>query len=311
MKRLIAFFWGPADPRAYALVRIALAVAALANLIDLWPHRYEYLARDGMVSLEGLRRATAGKAYVSIFDSNPSDAGVTAIFALAALAIVALGLGWWTRLSAALVFAWHVSYCHRAFPVLHGWDAILRSYSFLVLISPSGRVWSLDAVRRPDPNDRADVPVYGLRLMQWQLFILYFMTVWLKVPDVFWRSGQVLAYFSISQYSRNSDGLFLVRHEWLSTLGTYLSMAAEASIPWLLWSRRMRFLGMAAGFGLHFIIGVTARLGVFSICMIPPYMAYLERGDIDWLIAVGRARSMSALRARLSSVFSETRRASD
>jgi len=68
---------------------------------------------------------------------------------------------------------------------------------------------------------------------------------------------------------------------------------------------------MAAGFGLHFIIGVTARLGVFSICMIPPYMAYLERGDIDWLIAVGRARSLSALQERLSSVFSETRRASD
>jgi hypothetical protein len=311
MKKVIAFFWGPADPRAYALVRITLAVAALANLVDLWPHRYEYLASGGMVSLEGLRRAIVGKLYWSIFYLNSSGACVTAIFVLAALATVALGLGLWTRVAAALVFAWHLSYCHRAFPVLHGWDAILRSYSFLVLISPAGRVWSLDGVRRPDPEDRADVPVYGLRLMQWQLFVLYFMTVWLKVPDSFWRNGQVLAYFSISQYSRTSDGLFLVRHEWLSTIGTYMSMAAEASIPWLLWSRRTRILGMAVGFGLHFMIGVTARLGVFSVCMIPPYMAYLERGDIDWLKAFGRVRSLSDLRARLSSAFSETRRASD
>ena len=293
MKRLIAFFWGPADPRAYALVRITLAAAALINLADLWPHRDEYLALGGMVPLDGLRRATAGKLYGSIFYAVHSEAGVTAVFIGAALALVALGLGWRTRVAAALVFAWHLSYCHRAFPVLHGWDAILRSYSLLVLVSPSGRAWSLDHVRRPRPDDTADVPAYGLRLMQWQLFVLYFMTIWLKVPDSFWRSGQVLAYFSISQYSRTPNSLFLVRHEWLSTIGTYLSMAAEASIPWLLWSRRTRFLGMASGFGLHFMIGTTARLGVFSICMIPPYMAYLERGDIDWLIALyQRARSL-------------------
>ncbi|MGO9837004.1 MAG: HTTM domain-containing protein [Polyangiaceae bacterium] len=295
MRRVIAFFWGPADPRAYALVRITLAFAALVNLADLWPHRYEYLALDGMVPLDGLRRAAAGKFYGSIFYSVQSEAGVTAVFIGAAVALVALGLGWWTRVAAALVFAWHLSYCHRAFPVLHGWDAILRSYSMLVLVSPAGRVWSLDGLRRPRPDDGADVPAYGLRLMQWQLFVLYFMTIWLKVPDAFWRNGQVLAYFSISQYSRTPDNLFLVHHEWLSTIGTYLSMAAEVSIPWLLWSRRTRFLGMAAGFGLHFMIGTTARLGVFSICMIPPYMAYLERGDIDRLIALyRRARAVAS-----------------
>lgn len=311
MKRIIAFFWGPADPRAYALVRIAFSVAALANLVDLWPHRYEYMGAGGMVPLEGLRRATEDRLYESILYSVTSDVGLTASFAIAAVAIVALGVGWWTRLAGALVFAWQLSYCHRAFPVLHGWDAILRSYSLLVLVSPAGRIWSVDGLRRPDPRDAADVPAYGLRLMQWQLFVLYFVTLWLKVPDPFWRSGQVLAYFSVSQYSRTPDDLFLVRHEWLSAVGTYMSLAAEGSIPWLLWARRTRFLGMAVGFGLHLMIGVTARLGVFSMCMIAPYMAYLERGDIDWLIALGRARTARDLRSRLTTVFSETRRASD
>jgi len=311
MKKIIAFFWGPADPRAYALVRVLFAVAALANLIDLWPRRFSYMGAAGMVPLEGLRHANAGKLYGSVFYLVTSDVGVTAVFAVAALALVALGLGYKTRLAAAIALAWHLSYSHRAFPVLHGWDAILRSYALLVFISPSGRVWSVDGLLRPDPEDAADVPAYGLRLMQWQLFVLYFLTVWLKVPDAFWRSGQVLAYFSVSQYSRSPNDLFLVRHEWLSAIGTYLSLAAEASIPWLLWARRTRFLGMAVGFGLHLMIGVTARLGVFSMCMIPPYMAYLERGDIDWLIALGRVRTVRDLRARLTKAFSETRRASD
>jgi hypothetical protein len=77
MKRLIAFFWGPSDPRSYALVRITLAVAALVNLVDLWPHRYEYLASSGMVPLDGLRQATTGKYYGSLFYAVSSEAGVT------------------------------------------------------------------------------------------------------------------------------------------------------------------------------------------------------------------------------------------
>jgi len=308
-RRILDFFWGPADPRAYALVRIVFATTALINLVDLWPHRIEYFASTGMVPLDGLRQANAGKLFGSVFYLVTSETGVTLLLVGAALALVALGVGLGTRVAAVLAFVWHLSYCHRAFPVLHGWDALLRSLSLLVLVSPSGRVWSVDHLLRPRPEDAGDVPAYGLRLVQWQLFTLYFMTAWLKTPDAFWRSGQVLAYFSISQYSRTPNSLFLVRHEWISAVGTYLSLAAEASIPWLLWSKRTRWLGMAAGFGLHLMIGTTARLGVFSICMATPYMAFLDRGDIDWLIGLGRVRSLRDLRDRLTP-FAETPRVS-
>jgi hypothetical protein len=298
VKRLVAFFWAPADPRAYALVRITLAIAGLANLVELWPHRAEYFGPGGMVPLSAVRDAIQGKFYWSLLYFVGSDAGVTAVFLFAALALLALAAGIGTRVAAAAVFAWQLSYCHRAFPVLHGWDAILRSYTFLVFVSPSGRVWSLDHVLRPRPADGEAVPIYGLRLMQWQLLVLYTTTVWLKLPDGFWRSGQLLAYFSISQYSRTPNDLFLVRHEWLSALATYGSLAIEASVPWLLWAKRTRPLGLAAGLGLHVFIAATAQLGVFSTCMIAPYMAFLDGGDIDWLVSIVRARTLRDLRAR-------------
>jgi hypothetical protein len=69
----------------------------------------------------------------------------------------------------------------------------------------------------------------------------------------------------------------------LSALGTYLSLAIEAGVPWLLSFRRTRALGFLAGFGLHFMVGATAMLGVFSVCMVAPYMAFIDRRDIDWL----------------------------
>ncbi|MEI4861456.1 hypothetical protein Q8G41_28095, partial [Klebsiella pneumoniae] len=86
------------------------------------------------------------------------------------------------------------------------------------------RVWIVDRWLSPRESDEDDVPAYGLRLMQWQLLIIYTITVWLKVPDQYWRNGQLLAYFSVSFYSRTPDSLMLVNHEWLSALQTWLSL---------------------------------------------------------------------------------------
>jgi hypothetical protein len=258
--------------------------------------------------LPALRAATKGKFYWSLLYYVDTDAGVTATFVVAALALLALGAGLGARAAAAVVLAWQLSYCNRAFPVLHGWDAVLRSYTFLLFLSPLGRVWSLDRLIRPRPGqgDDAPAPAYGLRLMQWQTLVLYTTTVWLKLPDGFWRSGQLMAYFSISQYSRTPDDLFLVRHEWISALATYASLAVEASVPWLLWMKRTRPLGFVAGLGLHFVIGVTAKLAVFSACMLPAYLSFLDRDDIDRLVSIARARTLRDLRSRITSLWSET-----
>jgi Vitamin K-dependent gamma-carboxylase len=286
VRRVIDFFWGPADPRTYALVRAGVALAGWINLVDLWSRRYSYFAATGMITKDAVLQSARGGLYFSVFDWIDSEVGVTLVFLGAGAALLALGLGFWTRASAAIVFAWHLSYSDRAFPILHSWDAILRVYSLFVLISPAGRVWSLDHLRRPDATDGDDVPIYGVRLMQWQLFVIYITTVWLKVPDEFWRSGQLCAYFSVSLYSRTPNSLFLIRHEWLAAIQTYLSLIIESSVPWLLAFRRTRFAGLLAGFVLHVAIGVTSTLGVFSISMIGPYLAFLDRQDIDRIVAL-------------------------
>jgi hypothetical protein len=289
MKRVVDFFWGPADARAYALVRIALAIGGLVNLIDLWPHRFELYASTGMVSLRAVHAAMNGIRYLSVFDYVGSEGGTTAVFVAAGLALAALGLGVFPRVAAMLVVVWHLSSSHRAPPILHGWDHILRAYSLLILVSPMPKVWTLRGTAAP-----GSVPAYGLRLMQWQLAVIYMTTVWQKLPDPYWRNGQLLAYFSVSLFSRAPDSLFLVHHEWLSALATYVSLAIEASIPWLLWFERTRVLGLLAGFGLHFLVAVTARIAVFSTCMLIPYAAFLESADIDWFTALARSRSPRA-----------------
>jgi len=288
VRRVIDFFWGPADPRSYALVRIGLSIAALANLIQLWPLRHEYFSASGMLTLDAARTTASGRLYGSIFYVVTSPAGVTAVFVVAAAAIIGLGAGVAMRLCAFVVWAWHVSYSDRAFPILHSWDALLRIGSLLVLVSPLGRVWSVAHVLRPRASDAENVPIYGLRLMRWQLFVVYITTLWLKLPDEYWRNGQVCAYFSVSIYSTTPNNTFFVRHEWISALQTYLSLAIEAAVPWLLWAKRTRALGFAAGGALHFAIAMTSILAVFSICMLPGYLSFLDGDDIERVRALAR-----------------------
>jgi hypothetical protein len=119
--------------------------------------------------------------------------------------------------------------------------------------------------------------------------LLYMTTFWFKVADPFWRNGQVAAYFSVSLYSRHPDDTFLVRHEWMSATQTYLSLAIEASVPWLLWKKRLRPVGVFAGLTLHACVAATAKIALFSFCMLVPYLAFLDRDDIDLLVRPRRA----------------------
>jgi hypothetical protein len=297
--RVFDFFWGPADPRAYALVRIALALGGLVNLAELWGVRFEFYASSGMIPFAAVLETMNGLPYFTVFDSIGSDRGTTAVFVAGALALVALGLGVYPRFSAVCVFLWHLSASHRAPPILHGWDHILRAYSFLVLVSPMPRVWCVrwGARAREAANALTEsVPVYGLRLMQWQLVVIYLTTVWLKLPDAYWRNGSLLAYFSVSLFSRTPQNLFLVRHEWVSALGSYVSLAIETSVPFLLASRKTRWFGLFSGFSLHFLVALTAKIAVFSTCMIIPYIAFLEEPEIDWFVALAKSRSLADVR---------------
>lgn len=294
---IVNFFWAPTDARPYAATRMAFAFAALFNWCEMFVRRESLFGPHGMIDGDIVRRAVAGQPYFSVFYYARSDAAVTAVFLLALAGIVALGAGFFTRVAALVVYVFHVSYSHFDFAVLHSWDALLRIYSFLILISPTEAVWSWDQRRAARKGKPFEPPaIYGLRLMQWQLAVVYVSTVWLKVPDVNWRNGRLLSFFQMSMYSRFPDSTLLVKYEVLSDLLTFGSLAVELSVVFLLWSRRWRWVGASLGVSLHVGIALTSRLTVFSLCIVAPYFAFFEAADFDrataWLQAQAQRRGL-------------------
>ena len=273
--------WAPADPRVYALVRIGFSIAALANWAELFARRHEYFGSTSLIDMGLLLQQTAGVPYWSVFYFASSDIAVTALFAIAGIAIVALGLGYQRRLAAVLVYVWHVSYAHAGFPILHGWDSVLRVYAFLLVVSPLPATWSLDSRLRDARLPSTAPPMYGLRLMQWQLAVIYLGTVWLKVDDVGWRHGDVVALFQMSIYSRTPNAMWLAYSPMLTNLLTWASLAIETSVVFLLASARWRAMGLVLGLALHGSIAVSTTLTSFSLAILAPYASFLTSCDLD------------------------------
>jgi hypothetical protein len=268
---------GPAEPRAYAGVRIGYAFAALCVLVDFWPLRYTLLANTGMFG--GVDRDTP-LVTLDVFRLSSSESAVTLVFVIAALAAVTLGLGILPRLSAFIVYVWVLSYSDAAQTALSGFDTILRCVGFVLVIGPQVPTWSVGP--RWARGSSARPPSYGLRLMQWQLMLIYVCTVWLKAPDEFWRRGEAITYFMMSMFARHPSAE-VAHHAAIGAVLTYATLVMEASIPFLLWMKRTRMLGVGIGLALHLGIGFGAKLALFTLSMFPLYLAFFEARDFEWL----------------------------
>lgn len=287
LRRLERFWFSSADARVYDLFRIAFGLASVINWLYIWPQRHMLFSDRGLLDTETLGTLPDHALHLSVLKWLDSPAAVTAVMVVAGIGLIGLITGTFTRSSTLIVYVWHLSYTRRLMMMLAGWDRIFVIYAFLLLISPIGRTWSVDAALRGKNRGGGgggggiiQVPSYGLKLMQLQLIVIYLDTVWLKLPDEFWQSGELIAYFLMSYYSRVAHPIW-ADLEWLSVVLTYSTLVIETAIPFLLLFRKTRPLAFALGLGLHGTIAILSNLYLFSVAILPLYLCFLEGKDIE------------------------------
>ncbi len=281
--RFMGLFLDPADARIYACVRIAFAFVSLLNLMQLWPDREIFFTDAGMVDHEVVRKFTVG-AYVSVFDLCQSFTAVSTYMLFSGCGMLLLLLGVWPRLAAVIVYVWYVSYAMRSPLILVGWDEVLRSVSFLVMISPMPVCWSLRSrkARKHTPPE-LHAPRYGLTLIQVQLAVIYVQAVLARLEDPYWTGGEFLSFFLLSSNAR-WPGLWVLNYGFALKVATYGVLLMELAIPVLLMIRRWRWFGVAAGILLHVGISLTAyNFVLFFLSMLVLYPSFLQPEDMDWL----------------------------
>lgn len=281
--RFTGLFLGPADARVYAAVRIAFALVSLLNLMQIWPDRATFFTDAGMIDQEVVRKFTVG-AYLSVFDLCHDLSAVSTYMLFSGVGMLLLLFGVWSRVAAVIVYVWYVSYAMRAPLMLVGWDEVLRSTAFLVLISPMPACWSWrsrKARKRMVPETQ--VLCYGLTLMRAQLVVIYLQTVLARLGNEYWMGGEFMSFFLLSHNAR-WPGLWVLNYGFVLKVVTYLTLLTELLIPILLMVRRWRWYGFGTGFLLHAGISLTSyNLVLFWLAMMVLYVSFLQKEDIDWL----------------------------
>jgi hypothetical protein len=268
------FWFQPEATSTLALLRIVFGVLVFWWTLSLAPDLDAFFGKGGVLPSQPSTGGVWG-----VLGIWKSDVAVQVLFAVLLIASVALIVGYHTRVASLLVFVGVLSFVRRNPFVLNTGDGLLKVMAFYLMLAPAGVALSADRWRAA--RERFwEFPLrapWALRLMQIQLSFVYFGAVWAKLRGVTWNDGTAVSYaMRLTDLSRWQLPDFLTHSALVSSLMTYGTLAIEASVPILVWNKRLRPWALLAGAFLHLGIEFSIRVGFFSLAMLTLYLSFLD-----------------------------------
>jgi hypothetical protein len=169
------------------------------------------------------------------------------------------------------------------------------------VLSDCGRVWSLDARRaaaRGQMLPATPQPVWPLRLLQYQICVLYASAAMYKLLDPAWRDGSVLHYILNYNAFQRIPGQVPPSIEPLLAWIDYATLAWEALFPVAMLTRLTKRLFVLMGIGMHLSMWALLDLGPFTPTVLAAYFAFIDTEDARALAALwGRVKKVASTRS--------------
>ena len=267
------FWFRSVPPHSFALLRMLLGGVGLLSLAGLTPVEL-YWPLNGIVPLGGARgwRAALDAAGFGVV-------GGWAAYGLLVVAFTAMTVGYRSELAVLASFVGLVlqQFWNRL-PLSSAHQAMV-DLIFCLMWAETGRVWSVDAIRRrttaPDLASQG-VPIWPLRLMRFQIAVIYGASGLWKFAYPMWRDGSAVHWaLDVNVFHRFPWPLPAAADPLLALM-TWGTLAFELSFPVLVCFRRTRAAALLGGIALHLGLGLALELGPFSLVMIAGYAAFLD-----------------------------------
>ncbi len=282
MRKAWENFWFKAiDARQYAALRIAFGTLSAIYLFTLLPYVETQFSGAGWLKGIGQIAAQNGGVWSLLF-IPAGGYSLTVAYLLVVAGLVSsllLAIGWHSRSNAFIGWLVWISLWNRNPLLLDGDDAVLKLMCFYLMLSPCGNCWSVYANLKDRPQM---VAVWPLRLVQFQICLIYFVSGWVKFHSQEWLDGSIMQYVLIHpQYSR-WDGWTVIGSNMLivkllpSIAG--LIMWWELLFPFLLMNTYSRKLSIIMGILFHLGLLLTMNLRWFAVIMLALYPALISNG---------------------------------
>jgi len=270
--------------RALALLRV---LAGPIVLLHLRPFLADAL--DGRVYRDAFY-----EPYVAWYPELP-DAVYVALLGLAALAVVAMSLGLFTRLATATTFTIVAYNLFLSTTHFHNNRAYLLIVLGVLAVAPCGRELSLDAwIRRRrgrPPLDRS-APAWPLWLLRFECAAIYGASGLSKLVDPDWFGGTVTwqrvvrARDDLEAWPLPDWALSLLTDRSFHTGAAKLIVLTELSIALGLWWRRTRYAAVWVAVAFHVAIELSASVQVFSFLAIAVLVIWAVPSTRDRVLRV-------------------------
>ncbi|HXG04894.1 MAG TPA: HTTM domain-containing protein, partial [Candidatus Binatia bacterium] len=290
-ERLVAVF--EVDVRSLAVLRAGLGLLLLIDLVLRSRDLVAHYTDAGVLPRAVLFELGASRWLASVHFVNGTWAVQALLFAAAAIAAVALLVGYRTRLASVVCWGMLVSVNARNPLVVLGGDVLMRVALFWAMFLPLGARWSVDrALGRTTGPPARSVVSGGTVAYLVQMVLVYGISA-LRKSSPEWRSEGSALYYALSlDHLTTPLGEALLAFPGLLRVLTHGVFWLEVMAPVLLlapvWKVGARCLVIGALALMHLGIAATLRVGLFPWIAVVTLVPFLPGPVWDALDAWAR-----------------------
>jgi uncharacterized membrane protein YphA (DoxX/SURF4 family) len=271
------FWFKSIDARQYAVLRMAFGGLSAIYFIQLLPYIKVQFSGSGWLGNIHQIAEQNGGSWSLLFVSAGEHATTLAytVVIVGILSAFLLMVGWQSRIVAGITWLVWVSLWNRNPLLLDGDDAVLKLMCFYLMLSPCGNSWSVDAYLHNKPQQ---VVVWPLRLVQFQIALIYFVSGWVKFHSPEWQDGTILQYVLIHPHYSRWDTWTIIGQPVVKGLLPWLAWFIrgwELLFPLLLLNARTRRVSLVVGVMFHLGLLLVMNLRWFAIIMLSLYPALI------------------------------------
>lgn len=268
------FWFEPIPTHIYALLRIVFGAIGCITLIGL-SDVSTFWDPNGFVPVgSGLGVKTFFLAH------GLGHAAGLALYVCTLASFVCMTIGFASTISVMLaMFLSVVQLAWNHLP-LSGADSALRAFLFCLMWADCGSAWSVDAwIRGSRISAPANQPTYAiapLRLIRFQIALIYFNAGLWKLLNPYWRDGSAVHYVLETNVYHRFPALLPATLDWVIPVLTYGTLFWELAFAFLVLFRPTRRLVIVLGILLHVGMLLTIEIGPFHWVMLASYLAFLD-----------------------------------
>jgi len=289
----MGFWFGPASLGQLAILRIGVGLVLLFTLFvgsfDIQAH----YSLNGWGDLLTLRDLDTAAWPFSVLDWFSNDFWLWSVHILALLAALAFVLGVIPTWTGGLSIVFMLSYLHRNPIVNLGLDGLLMMAVFYLILTPSGRVFSVieglgPVIPKTSPlgNLESSGPTWAgfpVRVLQVHLALLYFFSGLGKMsPD--WLAGVVFWHPRVAETGLPLAYDFMQSYPQLTVFVIYGAVLFQIFFAVFIWMPKFRYWMLGLAVVLHLSVGILWGKLPFNLLMLVLDFSFVPPQHVDALL---------------------------